>query len=211
VPVLIDVTVPIRPGMFVYPGDPEVRFELVRSMARGDDANVTRLDLGAHTGTHADAPGHVIQGGDGIDALALDALVGEAWVADATGLPGDLDAQGLAGLGIPEDVERLLLRTRNSELWARDRFEHDFVVVAPDGAEALVARGLRLVGIDYLSVGTLETHLALLGAGTAVVEGLDLRRAPSGPCHLICLPMRLEGVDGAPARVLLEVGGSRPT
>jgi arylformamidase len=192
--------------MVVYPGDPEVNVDLVRSIADGDDADLSHLDLGAHTGTHVDAPRHFLAGAAGADALPLDVLIGAAWVADATGVSGDVDLAALDALDVPPGTERLLLRTRNSALWAREAFSPEFASVAPDAASALVERGIRLVGIDYLSVGDPETHRTLLGAGVVVVEGLDLRRAPIGACRLICLPLRLVGLDGAPARAVLEIG-----
>jgi arylformamidase len=202
---LIDVTVPVTPDMPVYPGDPEVRLSAARSIAGGDGFNVSRLDFGVHTGTHVDAPRHLFDAGDGADALALDALVGPAHVADATALGGDVDLAALDALAVPAGTERLLLHTRNSALWEREGFSAGAAVLAPDAARALVARGVRLVGIDYLSIGDAETHRTLLDAGVVIVEGLDLRRAPAGPARLICLPLRLVGADGAPARVVLEI------
>jgi arylformamidase len=203
---LLDISLPVHPGMVVYPGDPEVRVDLVRSLVRGDDADMSRLDLGAHTGTHVDAPRHFIVDAPGADALSVDVLIGPAWVCDATGVQGDVDLAALDALDVPPGTERVLFRTGNSWLWARQTFSPEFAAVAPDAAAALVERGVRLVGVDYLSVGSHETHRTLLGAGVVVVEGLDLRRAPTGPCRLICLPLRLVGADGAPARALLEIG-----
>jgi arylformamidase len=200
---LIDVTVPVHPGMVIYEGDPEVQVEEVLSIAAGHPANVSRLELGSHTGTHIDAPAHFLPGAAAVDDLPLEAMVGPAHVVDATGAPGDIDRAALDTLDLPE-ADRLLFRTRNSELWARPRFTPDFVTIAPDAARDMVGHGVRLVGVDYLSVGSPETHRILLGAGVVVLEGLDLRRAPIGPCRLICLPLRLAGLDGAPARVLLE-------
>jgi arylformamidase len=207
----IDVSVPVRTGMVVYDGDPEVRVEGVTAIARGDLANVSRMELGTHTGTHVDAPRHFIDGAAGVDRLPLDALVGPAVVADASGAPGDIDAAALAALGVPAGTERLLLRTRNGPLWDRGTFTRDFAGVAADAARALVAMGVRLLGIDYLSIAPsgdpAPTHRALLEAGVVVVEGLDLREAPPGRYELVCLPLRLEGADGAPARALLRPSG----
>src|SRR5262245_10582041 len=138
--------------MIVYDGDPEVRILPATAIARGDPANVSRMELGSHTGTHLDAPRHFLDGAAGADALPLDALVGPALVADARALPGDLDAAALAALGLPEGTERVLFRTHDGELWDRGTFTRDFAGVAADAAEELVARGVRLVGIDYLSI-----------------------------------------------------------
>jgi arylformamidase len=197
---IIDISVPIRPGMVTYPGDPDVRLERVMSIEDGDVANVSRLDFGAHTGTHVDAPVHFVAGGAGAEALPLDVLVGPAQVVDATALDR-LDAESLSSLQLAG--ERIVLKTRNSELWARDTFAEEFLSFTGDGAAYLVERGVRLVGIDYLSVGGEEAHVALLEAGVVAVEGLDLRGVEPGEYQLVCAPLKLVGSDGAPARVLL--------
>lgn len=207
----IDVSVPLRTGMVVFDGDPAVAIERVTDIGRGDIANVSRMELGSHTGTHVDAPVHFIDGAAGADALPLDALIGPAVVVDARGAPGDIDAAALAALEMPP-AERLLLRTRNQGLWERDAFAHEFVGVAEDAARELVAMGVRLLGIDYLSIAPFgdpaPTHRALLEAGVVVVEGLDLRGAPPGRYDLVCLPLRIEGGDGAPARAVLRPAGA---
>ena len=204
---LYDVTVPIRSGMPVYEGDPEVRLARHSSIAAGGAANLTRLNFGLHTGTHVDAPNHFIEGAAGVEALSLDALVGPAQVVDATHLERDIDVLVLQSLDIPAETERLLFHTRNSRLWELDRFSSDFIGLLPDAAIALVQRGVRLVGADYLSIapaaGPAPTHLALLRAGVVILEGLDLRDVPAGAYQLVCLPMLVEGADGAPARAIL--------
>jgi arylformamidase len=203
---LIDLTVGVRPGMVVYPGDPEVRMELAQSLAGGDDADVTRIDMGAHTGTHVDAPRHFLAGAAGVDALPLDAMLGDAWVLDARSEPGEVGPDALAAL--PEGVRRVLVRTRNAAMWGRGEFPDDPALLSAAGAEALVARGVVLVGWDGLSVGGHDAHRVLLRAGVVILEGLDLRQAPIGACRLICLPVKLVGADGAPARVVIEVDGA---
>ncbi len=200
---LIDVTVPIRPGMVTYPGDPTVKTELASSIGRGDVVNLTRLDFGVHSGTHVDAPVHFLEGGHGVDAWPLDALVGPAAVVDARSVTGVLDREALERIGLP-DAKRLLFRTPNSDLWGSDTFVDDSVQFVRSGAEVLVERGVRLVGIDYLSIGDEDAHRVLLGAGIVAVEGLDLRHAEPGAYELLCLPMKIAGSDGAPARVLLR-------
>jgi arylformamidase len=194
---IIDISVPIRTGMITYPGDPEVRLERVISIADGGQANISKLDLGVHTGTHVDAPRHFIDGAAGVDELSLDLLIGPCEVVAVEGL----DAEAVESL--PGGVERLLFKTPNSELWARDSFSDDFLRLDEPAARALVERGVRLVGVDYLSVGDEEAHLTLLGAGVVAVEGLDLRGAEPGSYELHCLPLRLVGSDGAPARTVL--------
>jgi arylformamidase len=200
---IFDVSVPIRNGMIVYEGDPEVRLERVVSIAAGAHVNISRVDLGVHSGTHVDAPLHFIDAGAGVETLPLDALVGPAHVVDATAVERALDGPALRRLALPDGAERLLFKTTNSQLWELDRFADEFVSFREDGARALIERGVRLVGIDYLSVGDEGAHVALLGAGVVPLEGLDLRHIEPGPYTLICLPLKLVGSDGAPARTLL--------
>ena len=201
---LHDISVPIHTGMHVYDGNPGFRLELVSSIAAGATANVSRLDLGVHNGTHVDAPLHFIDGDVGTEALELETLIGPAYVADATAVSGDLDAEALGSVEFPSDVTRALFKTSNSQLWSRDSFTRDFVRLTGSGARFLIERGVRLVGIDYLSIGDAEAHQELLGARVIALEGLDLREVDPGAYELICLPLRLEGSDGAPARAILR-------
>ena len=189
---IIDVSVPVRPGMVTYPGDPPVRLERVSSIADGAAANLSRLDFGVHSGTHVDAPLHFVDRAAGAEALPLDVLVGPCVVVD-----------GLDVTAVPAGVERVLFKTANSRLWERDEFSADFVKLDGAAARALVEAGVRLVGIDYLSIGDEEAHHALLEAGVVAVEGLDLREVEPGEYRLVCAPLKLVGSDGAPARVLL--------
>ena len=154
----IDVSVPIRPGMIVYEGDPDVGITLASAIARGDLANVSRLDLGAHTGTHIDAPFHFIDGAAGVDQSPLDALIGAASVVDASGVEGDITAEVIDGLAIPERAERVIFKTTNSELWSRGSFENSWVGLQDDAAQLLVERGVRLVGIDYFLLPRARTR-----------------------------------------------------
>jgi arylformamidase len=130
-------------------------------------------------------------------------MLGPATVVDATSIEADLDAAALATLDLPEDPTRILLKTPNSRLWERDSFSRDFVRLTGSGARFLIDRGVQLVGIDYLSIGDEEAHRELLGAGVTALEGLDLRQVEPGRYDLVCLPLRLEGSDGAPARAIL--------
>jgi arylformamidase len=195
---IFDISVPIGPGMITYPGDPQVFMERVVSIEHGDIANLTRLDFGVHTGTHVDAPVHFIDEGVGADALPLEVFLGPCLVVDATGVDREIGPEL-----VPAGADRVLFKTRNSELWDRDRFEEAFVRIGVAAAQRLVDESVRLVGIDYLSVGEPETHETLLGAGIAAIEGLDLRGIEPGPYQLACLPLRLVGSDGAPARAVL--------
>jgi arylformamidase len=197
---LIDVSVPVRPGMVTYPGDPTVELERVASLADGDIANISRLAFGVHTGTHVDAPVHFIDDAPAAEALPLDVLVGTARVLDLTAAER-LDAAAFDGVDL---APRILLKTRNSELWGRDFFADDFLALTEDAARRLVDAGVRLVGIDYLSIGDEAAHDVLLGAGVVPIEGLDLREVEPGEYELICAPLKLVGSDGAPARVFLR-------
>ena len=198
---VIDVSVPIRTGMVTYPGDPTVKLERWSSIADGAVANLSRLDFGVHSGTHVDAPLHFIDGAPAAEQLPLEPLIGRARIVDATAADV-LDAETLSGLdGV--SGERVLFKTRNSELWAGDSFADDFVSLREDGARLLIDRGVRLVGIDYLSIGDEGAHHALLGAGVVAIEGLDLRGVDPGEYTLVCAPLKLVGSDGAPARALL--------
>jgi arylformamidase len=205
---IYDLSLPISESLVTWPSDPPVRIAQVSHLERGDQATVSRLEMGAHTGTHVDAPAHFVLGGLGVDSLDLNVLVGPALVVHAATADA-LSAEVLAGLEIPGDTERVLFRTRNSERWARGEREFDegFVAIAEDGARWLVAHGVRLVGVDYLSVGafgdTVPTHQILLRAGVVAVEGLNLSEIEPGVYGLVCLPLKIAGADGAPARAIL--------
>ncbi|MPZ22686.1 MAG: cyclase family protein [Dehalococcoidia bacterium] len=192
--------------MIVYEGDPDVNVSVAASIASGDICNVSRLEIGSHTGTHIDAPRHFIEGAPGVDEIPLNALVGPASVIDATALTTNIDRDALIQLGV-RGPERIILKTRNSSLWSSQAFSADYVGLAEDGARYLVEIGARLVGIDYLSIAPasdpVPTHLALLGAGVVIVEGLDLREVEPGDYELVCLPLAVAGCDGAPARAML--------
>jgi arylformamidase len=200
---LIDVTVPIHEGMPIYDRNPGVHVERARSIAAGDTVNISRLEIGSHTGTHVDAPLHFYEDGAGAETIDPELLVGEAHVVDATQVHDDIDADALERLAIPAGAERLIFKTPNSELWRLDHFTHDFIRFVESGARRLVDDGVRLVAIDYLSIGDEAAHRVLLGTGVVPVEGLDLREVEPGPCTLYCLPLKLVGGDGALARVLL--------
>ena len=203
---LHDVSIPIRPGMIVYRGNPGVEVERALTIDGGDGANVSRLTMGVHTGTHIDGSLHFYDDGDGVDALPLDAMLGPCLLVEIAD-PGEaIDRATLEAAAIPAGTERVILKTPNSRLWDRAEFTHDFVRLDGSGAEFVLERGIRLIGIDYLSIGDHDAHLALLGNGVVALEGLDLRGIEPGSYELICLPMRLPDTDGAPARVLLRDG-----
>ncbi|MEO6864694.1 MAG: cyclase family protein [Gemmatimonadaceae bacterium] len=205
---IYDVSVQIRDGGLVYPGNPEIRISLQQSIALGAGANVSSVAFGSHTGTHVDAERHFFDNGLTVDQIPLETLMGPATVLEYG--PGttsvtraDLEGHNLSG------VERVLLKTRNSSYLTQDPVFHpDFTYLAPEGAEYLVQLGVKLVGIDYLSIeqfhsGHHLTHLTLLGAKVVIVEGLNLIDVPAGKYDLYCLPIKLAGCDGAPARAVL--------
>ena len=200
--VIYDISVPVHPGMHIYRGTPGVTLARHESIADGALANVSRLELGVHSGTHVDGASHFIEGAAGTEALPLETLVGPVLVVDATQFDADLDEAALTSLELG-DRERILFKTKNSQLWELPEFTDDFIRLTGSGARHLIDRGVRLVGIDYLSIGDVDAHRELLGAGVVAVEGLDLREVEPGAYELICLPIRLEGSDGAPSRAIL--------
>ncbi len=204
---LIDISVPISPALPRFPGDPPVRLAPLPAAGSDPAFKLTRLSFGSHTGTHIDAPSHLLPAGFGSDAIPLAALVGPCRVLDL-GRPSDpIGADLLASLPLG-GMTRLLLRTANSELWSRPGFSPDYVALAPDGASWLVENGVRLVGIDYLSIepfsGSGAVHQILLGGGLVILEGLDLGQVTAGDYELICLPLKLPDCDGAPCRAVLR-------
>ena len=206
---IFDVSLMISPGLPVWPGDPAIVLEQVESMDSGANANVSRLDVGVHVGTHVDAPHHFMNDGRTVEQFSLDVLTGTCYV---TQLPDGIEAitaEALDGMPLPAGTTRILFGTSNSRFWSRGekKFQEDFVAVTEDGAQWLVDYGIQLVGVDYLSVApyrdSVPTHRTLLGAGIVVVEGLDLSAVPRGFYELYCLPLKLLGSDGAPARAIL--------
>jgi len=202
---LHDVSIPIRPGMVIYRDNPGLEIERASSLATGAGANISKLTMGVHTGTHIDGPLHFFDDGAGADSLPLEAMLGSVVVVDLPGIGlGPIDEAALRAASIPAGTERLLLKTPNSELWASDEFTHDFARLDGSGAGYVLDLGIRLVGIDYLSIGDSDAHHALLGSGVVALEGLDLRGIEPGAYELLCLPIRLLDTDGAPARVVLR-------
>jgi len=208
-----DISLPLDSDLATWPGSPGVLTTSRMSIERGDAANVTQLSMDVHSGTHVDAPCHFIDTGQSIDELGLDPFVGPAVVLD-TGPAKEIDGAVLDAAAIPPDTKRLLLRTVNSSQPARAPFREDYAALTLDGAEWLVdARDLELVGIDYLSIQRYteppDVHQTLLGSGLAILEGLDLRGVAPGAYELVCLPLRLIGVEGAPARAILMSRGRK--
>lgn len=209
----IDISVDVGPDLIVWPGDPSIDVRPVSRISRGDSANVSELRLGSHTGTHIDAPFHFIEGGATADEVPLEVLVGDAVVADLTRAEGPVGPHELEALGLRSDVSRLLLKTSNSAIWDRRpaAFPSRYVSLSAEGARWIVEHGIRLMGIDFLSIEAMgspghPTHRTLLAAGVVIVEGLDLSAVEPGRYELMCLPLKLAGGDGAPARAVLVDG-----
>ena len=204
-----DVTLTISPDMLVWPGDPSVDLKLVSKISDGANANVSHIKMGVHTGTHVDAPFHFLDNGKTIEEIPLSILVGRAYVLHLPNSVRMITAEILQNANIPPRTRRVLMRTRNSTLWGKKNlsFQEDFVAIDEEASEYLVNRGVKLVGVDYLSVAPFKnsgpTHRILLSAGVVIVEGLDLSKVSQGRYNFHCLPLKLAGSDGAPARVIL--------
>ncbi|OGN90508.1 MAG: arylformamidase [Chloroflexi bacterium RBG_13_48_17] len=204
----IDITVPLRHAMVHWPGDPPVEIVRIRDLDRGDGNTISQINMGSHTGTHMDAPAHFLRRGIGIDKMPLDATVGRARVIEI------LDAESIK----PEELighkirrgERILFKTCHAaRVWQTNEFVKDFVFISAEAADFLVERGVKAVGVDYLSVGGFKrdgsrVHRTLLRGGIWIIEGLDLSRVRPGRYNLICLPLKIDRGDGAPARAILR-------
>ena len=206
---IYDVTVPLAPEIPVYPGDPAFQSKQLSCLEHGDICTVSQLSFGSHTGTHVDPPSHFIAGGITLDQLSLEVLIGKARVVDA-GAVDAIDAVTIASANLA-GVERVLFKTRNSKLWQRGEkeFDQNFVYIEAEAAKMLVESGVKLVGIDYLSVEKFNfdapaTHYTLLRNNVIIIEGLNLSEVVDGEYELICLPMKIKGGDGGPARVVLR-------
>lgn len=207
---VIDVSLPLAPDLPVWPGDPAFAVDPVAQIAAGDVCNVGRLTMSSHAGTHVDAPRHFFDAGATADELAPARLIGPCVVVRVAGEVRRIEPEHLAAANIPVGTTRLLLRTANSDRW-RTTSEADVtdgVALSPAAARWIVAREIDVIGIDGLSIEAAddaanETHRTLLGAGVLIIEGLDLSDVEPGRYGLICLPLRVAGGDGAPARALL--------
>jgi arylformamidase len=206
---LIDVSVPLDSALPTYPNNTPFTLEAIKRIARGDSSNVSTLHMSAHCGTHVDAPRHFFDAGAGTEALPLEMLIGRTRVIEVISRTG-IAAEDLTGIDLSEDV-RLLIKTHNSRLWSSPDFHTDYIGVTESGARHLVGHGIKVLGVDYLSVEQFRTpgapaHHVLLGAGTIVIEGLNLAMVDPGVYEMYCLPLRIVGADGAPARVVLRKG-----
>jgi arylformamidase len=209
---IYDISVPLSSSTPTYPGDPSVEVKAWKDFAKGDSVNVSVAHFGLHSGTHVDAPSHFIEGGAKVDALPLQSLIGEAEVIEVAEHIQVIDEDFIAANCI-RGSQRILFKTRNSNFWnhPEEGFRVDYTYLDSLAAQRLVESGIKLVGIDYLSVerfGTekYETHHTLLRNEVVILEGLDLREVTAGFYELICLPLKIAGGigDGAPARTILR-------
>jgi arylformamidase len=205
---IYDVSVPVHDALPVWPGEDRVRLRQTARISEGNAANVSQISCGVHTGTHVDAPLHFVDGGAPVEQLDLHTLMGPVFVGDVRGVES-IGPELLARLPMPSHTERLLLRTDNSALWtASEEFNEHFAALTPEAASWVVGAGVKLVGIDYLSIQRYHdpepwTHRILLGAGVIILEGLNLGGVGQGMYELVCLPLLLAGAEGAPARAVL--------
>jgi arylformamidase len=203
-----DISLPIVSGGLIYPNNPPIQVEVASAMSAGASSNSSRISFGSHTATHVDAQHHMIDGGWTVDKMRLDVLIGPALVVRFPDDVMSITASHISSLRL-EETKRVLFATRNSGFNREVEFHKDYTFVAPDAAELLVEKGVKLVGVDYLSIeqfksGHHKTHKTLLGADVIIIEGLSLGAIEPGRYELICLPLSLPGLDGAPARAVLR-------
>lgn len=209
-----DISVPVAPGIPAWPGDPAMRSEPFTLIANGDACNLAVLHMSGHTGTHVDPPWHFIDNGARLDEVPIQRWFGACRVVEVDESVTTIEPQHLDAAGIVAESKRLLFKTNNSKRWRPlpMPFEEDFVALSPAAARWVVDHGIELVGIDYLSIEGWtdienQTHRTLLGAGVLILEGLNLTGIVPGDYYLMCLPLHLQGADGAPARALLARPG----
>jgi arylformamidase len=206
-----DITVPLSPELPVYPGDSPVTIAPWTNIADGDAANVARITLCTHSGTHIDAPRHFNQNGLSVDNIPLEVLIGKALVVEISGVK-EIGRQDLERLPL-RGAERLLLKTDNTALWKEAEFNENYVSLSLDAARYIVESGVKLLGVDYISVESVEgdgsVHRMLLDGGVLILEGVNLTDVAPGEYELICLPLKVKDGDGAPVRAILR-GGVEP-
>jgi arylformamidase len=206
---VLDISVPLHPGIPTWPGSDGIKVLRTKRLEEGDAVNVSRLDCDVHVGTHVDAPRHFLKDGGTVDSLSLDVLIGPAMVIH---LPeaAIITPRELEQAHLPQRTERVLIRTRNSDLWAAgiQEFNNDFIALSVEAAVWVARHDIKLIGIDYLSIqpfyGPTSVHEILMKKKIAILEGLNLSHVPAGRYELICLPLKLMGVEGAPARAVLR-------
>jgi arylformamidase len=204
-----DITLTLQAGMMVWPGDPKVELGRIKKIEEGANANVSSIAMGVHTGTHVDAPYHFLSDGDTVENMLLEVLIGKVKVVRIDDHVDVITRDVLERIHLEDGIERVLFKTRNSRYLADYRvgFKEDFVGIDAGASELLVEKGIKLVGIDYLSIAPYKrsrpTHEVMLGAKMVIIEGVDLSDVEAGDYILYCLPLKLKKTEGAPARVIL--------
>lgn len=207
---IIDISVGLKNGMAHWPGDPAVKIKRVKDIAKGDSCNLSQLSMGVHTATHMDAPLHFLSKGKSLDQMPMSAVIGPVKVIEIKD-KGSIKEEELKKHKIYRG-QRILFKTKNSRYWKTKKFKKDFVYLSYDAARYLVKKGIRIVGVDYFSVGGFhkdgaKIHQTLLRGGIWIIEGLDLSRVKAGKYNLTCLPLKILNSDGAPARAILSRAG----
>jgi len=205
---LYDISLIYSEDLPTWPGDPKIQLKKISSIQDGELANKTYLSMCVHAGTHVDAPDHFLGDGRTVEEIPLDLMVGPAVVVGIK-TKQTITADNLKETGIPPGTTRILIKTRNSVYWSSGNreFQEDFIGLSADAASYLVDLGVQVVGVDYLSVAPFRDpvpiHKILLETGVLIIEGLDLSQVEPGEYTLLCLPLKIKGSDGAPARVML--------
>ena len=204
---IYDITVPITDALTVWKGDPPVTITKVAS-TQNDGYNLHRLDISAHTGTHIDAPLHFIEHGGNIGSISLESMIGPVMVIEIADEIQNITGEVLEGLHIPKSIERIIFKTKNSKLWHKaPRFDESYTALVTSGAQYLVDRKIKLVGMDYLSISVIDDlvqpHKILLSNRIVILESCNLLEVPAGMYQLICLPLKVNEIEGAPVRAIL--------
>lgn len=206
----VDISLSMGPALPIWPGSIGMKIERLSCFENGNNVNISMLTCDVHTGTHVETSLHFFPEGDSVTQVPIDTLIGDAFVAHIPSVKA-ITPDDLAAADIPEGTERLLLRTDNSDLWRNCNgvFRPDFAALTSDAAQWIVDRGIKLLGVDYLSVemmsaDTSHNHIVLLSGGVVILEGLNLLPVEQGFYELICLPLKLTGAEGAPARAVLR-------
>jgi len=207
--IIYDISVSISQDLPVWPGDPQVVLERISRLEAGDESNVSFLKMSVHTGTHLDAPNHFLSNGITIDEINPEALIGPAQVVVIPDTCSSITSQIISEISLKTGIERILFKTINSSYWGMNAgFQKGFSAITADGAQSLVAKNVKLIGVDYLSIApfddTVTPHKIFLQAGVIILEGVNLSQVPEGIYELVCLPLKIKGADGAPARAVLR-------
>ena len=205
-----DISLSISPDLVVWPDDPSIEITRKSKIEDGADMNATHVQMSAHSGTHIDAPFHFLESGETVENISLDMMIGRAYVLHVPGVK-IITREILEKSPIPPRTKRILFKTDNSELWSTgnsSKFKDDYVSLDVEAAKYMIKRGVKLVGIDYLSIAPfndpIPTHKTLLESGVVILEGINLSEVSQGRYTLYCLPLKISGSDGAPARAILQ-------